>query len=95
MAIKRFGLTGRDGEQDRLEDKRHGAYDPVSRDNVPDTNQQSSHELSQVGADVRGEPTPAGPIPMEDYSLPEGLKRERKGPLDKSKGRGEKPTHVP
>jgi len=27
--------------------------------------------------------------------LPEGLARERKGPLGPHKGRGEKPSHVP
>jgi hypothetical protein len=32
---------------------------------------------------------------MEEHQLPEGLKRERKGPLNKSTGRGEQSRHVP
>lgn len=29
------------------------------------------------------------------HAMPEGLERERKGPLDKNKGRNEKADHVP
>ena len=61
-------------------DKRHGAYDPIDRDGLPQPQQvkdrRSAHENSQPGADVRAEPLPGdGPV------LPEGLLRPRRGPL--------------
>ena len=62
---------------------------------TPDTNQQTPHERAQPGADVRGEPVPVGKRAAEADSLPEGLKRERKGPLNKSDGRGGIAGHVP
>jgi hypothetical protein len=92
---KQTGLRGSDKKQDRLQDDRHGAYDLVGNTNLFDTNQQTSRELAQPGADVRGTPVLAPKLPMEDYGLPEGLKRERKGPLNKSSGRGDVPEHVP
>jgi hypothetical protein len=33
--------------------------------------------------------------PAQPIDAPEGLQRERKGPLDKNVGRNEKATHVP
>jgi hypothetical protein len=84
------GLRGKDNEQDTLRDRRQGAYDAVGNSPVPDTNQQTLHEQAQHGADVRGDP-----IPMEDYAVPEGLSRERKGPYGKTAGRGDTPKHVP
>ena len=44
----------------------------------------------QPGADVRGEP-----VPTKNFELPEGLKRQRMGPYDRDKGRGDVPAHVP
>ena len=35
------------------------------------------------------------PIEPEDFSIPEGLRRERKGPYSPTRGRGEVPEHVP
>jgi hypothetical protein len=81
MAEKRSGLARADKNQDHLRDLRQGAYDSLANSSVPDTNQQTAHERAQPGADVRGEP-----IPMEGYGVPEGLKRERKGPLNKNEG---------
>ena len=95
MADKRAGLRGPDKTQDHLQDARQGAHDPVGNVVTPDTNQQTPHERAQPGADVRGEPVPAGKHAAEDDSLPEGLKRERKGPLNKSDGRGGIAGHVP
>jgi len=73
-----------------LRDERQGAYDPVGNQKLPDTNQQTEHERAQPGADVRGEP-----VPTKIFELPEGLKRQRMGPYDRDKGRGDVPAHVP
>ena len=67
-------------------DVRSGAYDPVSIDGLPQTNQLSdkttAHEQQQWGADVR-----ADPLPGTMHGLPEGLLRPRKGPLNRRTGR--------
>lgn len=42
------------------------------------------HQKAQRGADVRPEPLPCL---EEGYPLPEGLRKERKGPLNKNTGR--------
>jgi hypothetical protein len=67
-------------------DIRSGAYDPVSIDGLPQPNQvrdkTTPHEQQQWGADVRAEALP-GTAPV----LPEGLRRPRKGPLNRSTGR--------
>ena len=34
-------------------------------------------------------------MPTKDVELPEGLKRQRMGPYDRDKGRGDVPAHVP
>ena len=95
MADKRAGLRGPDKTQDDLQDARQGAHDPVGNVVASDTNQQTSHERAQPGADARGGPVPAGKHAAGKDSLPEGLKRERKGPLNKSDGRGGIAGHVP
>jgi hypothetical protein len=78
------GLKGQDRKQANQRDARQGAYDPVGNQTVPDTSQQTPHEQAQHGADVRG-----APLPTENAALPEGLKRQRKGPYDRNRGRGE------
>ena len=95
MAEKAAGLRGPDKSQDDLRDGRHGAHDPAGNVNELDTNQQTPHERAQPGADVRGTPIPAGKTAAREEALPEGLKRERKGPLNKSDGRGGIASHVP
>ena len=95
MAEKGAGLRGPDKSQDNLRDGRHGAHDPVGNVNELDTNQQTPHERAQPGADVRGTPVPAGNAASQEEALPEGLKRKRKGPLNKSDGRGGTASHVP
>ena len=95
MGQERKGLRGPDKSQDHLQDARHGAYDPVANTKAPDTNKQTLHERAQPCADVRGEPAAAGKRAVEHDALPEGLKRERKGPLNKTDGRGDTPSHVP
>lgn len=67
-------------------DIRHGAYDPVSKDGLPQAVQvkdkTTPHQKEQVGADVRAEPLP-GTEPV----LPEGLVRPPQGPLNPRSGR--------
>jgi hypothetical protein len=82
------GLRGPDSQQERLVDKRAGAYDPVNAlgSRQPDQVQErrTEHQNAQPGADVRGEPVPPPP-PGDD--LPEGLARSPASPLNKSSGR--------
>jgi hypothetical protein len=82
---RRPGLRGVDKKQDNLLDNRQGAYDPVSKVDAADHSEQTAHERAQPGADVRGKPVPT----TTGYAgaLPEGLKRRRKGPLNKTTGR--------
>ena len=75
--------------QSDLRDTRGGAYDPVNDFGKPQPDQvkdqRTAHEAAQSGADVRAEPLPSK---KEGNSpLPEGLRRERKGPLSKNTGR--------
>jgi hypothetical protein len=67
-------------------DIRSGAYDPVTKQGLPQAPQvrdaSTPHERAQWGADVRAEPLP-GTEPV----LPEGLLRERHGPLNPRTGR--------
>ena len=69
-------------------DDRRGAYDPVSKDGLPQPQQvkdaTTPHQAEQWGADVRAEPLP-GTEPV----LPEGLVRARQGPLNAKTGRRE------
>lgn len=67
-------------------DLRSGTYDPI----FPAGKQQphqvkeapTAHEAAQHGADVRSQP-----LPGADDPIPEGLLRERKGPLNSHTGR--------
>ena len=67
-------------------DIRYGAYDPVSKDGLPQPEQMkdrtNAHQAAQGGADVRAEALP-GTAPI----LPEGLIRPRMGPLNPKRGR--------
>jgi hypothetical protein len=68
-------------------DKRGGAYDPVTKAGNPQPNQvkekSTPRQKVQWGADVRPEPV----RPEQVSPLPEGLERERRGPLNKDTGR--------
>jgi hypothetical protein len=81
------GLRGCDSQQERLIDKRAGAYDPVNAlgGRQPDQvrERRTAHQNAQPGADVRGEPEP--PTAADD--LPEGLARPPASPLNKTTGR--------
>lgn len=72
-------------------DTRGGAYDPVTPFGNPQPPQvkdkETLHQRAQWGADVRPEP-----LPDEGYPLPEGLRKERMGPLNKDTGRRRKKT---
>jgi hypothetical protein len=60
----------------------------------PAETQRLTHQNLQPGADVRGNPPMVqGTNTFE--SLPEGLRRQRKGPYDKNVGRNEEATQVP
>jgi hypothetical protein len=67
-------------------DERAGAYDPAGKWGKPQPDQvrekRTAHQDAQWGADVRPEP-----LPGNEPVLPEGLRRQRKGPLDKNRGR--------
>ena len=69
-------------------DKRGGAYDPVTQTGNPQLDpvkeNATSNQKAQWGADVRPEPSPG---PDQVYPLPEGLRKERMGPLNKDTGR--------
>jgi hypothetical protein len=69
-------------------DLRGGAYDPGNRFGNPQPPQikeaETQHQKAQWGADVRPEPLPG---PDQVYPLPEGLRKERKGPLNRYTGR--------
>lgn len=77
------GLRGPDKQQGALRDERHGAHDSAAPPIKTQPMQELStpHEAAQHGADVRAETTPP------DDSLPEGLRRERKGPYSPTRGR--------
>jgi hypothetical protein len=83
----RQGLSGRDSQQERLVDKRDGAYDAVNvwGKRQPDQvgERRTAHQNAQPGADVRGAPEP----PPTGDDLPEGLARPLASPLNKTTGR--------
>ena len=85
------GLHGPDKQQDALRDVRSGAYDKggPSKAPHPSEGQQTEHQRAQWGADVRQGVPDADTIHTEESDLPEGLSRERMGPLDKNTGRGD------
>jgi hypothetical protein len=69
-------------------DIRSGAYDPVSREGLPQSDQvrdkTNPHQQEQGGADVR-----ADPLPGTEPVLPDGLLGPRQGPLNRRSGRRE------
>lgn len=68
-------------------DIRSGAYDAVTQAGRRQPHQvrenPTPHEAAQTGADVRSEP-----LPGTEDSIPDGLVRDRKGPLNARTGRG-------
>jgi hypothetical protein len=68
-----------------LRDTRQGNYDPATNPPKENTSQTTPHERAQPGGAVQGEPVPDF---SEDAELPEGLKREPKGPYSRTAGRG-------
>jgi hypothetical protein len=89
------GLHGPDKQQAHLRDERDGTYDEagVSRSAEPVISERTRHQAKQVGADVReGVPNEDSPHPTRTADLPEGLRREPKGPYDKDAGRRGKST---
>jgi hypothetical protein len=78
------GLQGEDRREGKLRDTRGGTYDvtPETGRHERVEERPTAHEQAQWGADVRPDP-----VVLEEDDLPEGLKRERKGPLNPSSGR--------
>jgi hypothetical protein len=78
------GLQGEDKRQSALRDTRGGAYGvtPAGGGRERAAEQRTAGEDAQPGADVRPEA-----VVVEEDDLPEGLRRERKGPLNPSSGR--------
>jgi hypothetical protein len=69
-------------------DDRDGAYDPIDATERPVSpakvrQKETPHQRAQWGADVRGEPE----LPAFDEPMPEGLRRARKEPYDRNRGR--------
>jgi hypothetical protein len=80
------GLRGEDNRQGDLRDQSSNMREPVRGEQAE--TQRSPHQDAQHGADVRGNaPMVQGTDSIE--SLPEGLKRDRKGPYDKNVGRAD------
>jgi hypothetical protein len=86
------GLRGEDKRQGELRDHSSNMREPVRGE--PAETQRSPHQDAQRGADVRGNPPMVQGADVAD-SLPEGLRRERKGPYDKNLGRNEDATQLP
>jgi hypothetical protein len=67
-------------------DIRSGAYDPVNENGLPQPHQvkdkSTPHQKAQWGADVRAEA-----LPGTEPALPEGLVKDRRGPLNPRTGR--------
>jgi hypothetical protein len=89
--ISQKGLRGRDKQRD-LEDQPCNLQKKINGDECE--GDRSSHQDAQHGAVVRGNRPMVQRSHMLD-SLPEGLRRERKGPYDKYLGRNEGATHKP
>jgi hypothetical protein len=85
------GLHGPDKQQDGLRDVRSDAYDKggPSRAHHPIEGHRTEHQRAQWGADVRQGVLDADTVHTEESDVPEGLSRERMGPLDKNTGRGD------
>jgi hypothetical protein len=85
------GLHGPDKQQDALRDVRSGAYDKGGPSKAPHPSeaQRTEHQRAQSGADVRQGVPDADTVHTEESDLPEGLSRERMGPLDKNTGRSD------
>lgn len=76
------GLRGKDKRQEALQDNRRGAYDSAGIALAPDTSIPTARERAQPGAGMQGDP-----VPIRKSDLPEGLRRQRKGPYDRNRGR--------
>jgi hypothetical protein len=78
------GLHGDDKRQSALRDTQGGTFDSEPSDQVDSNNireRRSVRREAQPGADVLGDT-----VDTPDM-LPAGLRRERKGPLNKDSGR--------
>jgi hypothetical protein len=72
------------GDVEDLRDPRGGTYGEIAPTGTPDeliAQPRTPHQNAQPGADVRGESV------VVSNELPEGLKHERQGPMNKTTGR--------
>ena len=76
------GLRGPDKSQGELRDVDATRGQPREGGSA---GARSPHQDAQHGADVRGQPS----MMQKQKALPEGLRRERKGPYDKNVGRAD------
>ena len=91
------GLRGPDKQQDerRVQRTKGGSRkkstksSPGAGKGIPGTHRVAKDGQAFPGTHVRGL------ADHGDQGLPEGLRRERKGPLNPNSGRGEIPLHVP
>jgi hypothetical protein len=85
------GLHGPDKQQDALRDVSSGPYDKGGPIRAPHPTElhRTEHQHAQWGADVRQGGPDADTVHTDESDLPEGLSRERMGPLDKKTGRGD------
>ena len=81
------GLRGSDKSQGELRDVDVTRGQPAQGGKAGG---RSAHQDAQHGAAVRREPS----MVQQEEALPEGLRRERKGPYDKNVGRAEEATQV-
>jgi hypothetical protein len=85
-AVPLLPLFGRSEQKGKERDTRAGAYDPIDEEGWPQPDQvrekRTAQQDAQWGAEVRSEAQP-GKEPV----MPEGIRRERKGPIDKNLGR--------
>jgi hypothetical protein len=88
---QRTGPSGQAGRaRSDLVDRRAGAYDRVTKKPAhPMKEHRDPHLDGQWQSAVQPETEPSG------ESVPEGLRREQKHPLNPHTGRDEKPDHVP
>ena len=83
-------MTDKKTENDRIHDpdvRNALVAGDVPQDDLAkrDVSKDTEHQRQQHGADVRQPTVAGGEVPMEDFELPDGLKRQRQSPYDKDR----------
>jgi len=85
-----MGLQSSSGPRSDLIDRRKGAYDNVApKPKHPMRENRTEPQEAQPGSAVQPRTEPG------DQSVPEGLRRQRKDPLNPHGGRGDVPSGKP